>query len=152
MKNCTQLCEMIKNQSMVLNTPVWNELPHSVNNDGMIDFSNQWDIPTETILPYVYIQNKCLTSLSKLTRLRLSHTLKMVQITTPTYLPNYPHYRKYPKKSYREYGATEAGSYVSSHACSKLLAPSDRAINISDSIHNDIPRRTQSPLIAIKLL
>lgn len=118
----------------------------------MIDFSNQWDIPTETILPYVYIQNKCLTSLSQLTRLRLSHTLEMVQITTPTYLPNYPHQRKYPKKAYREYGATEAGSYVSSHACSKLLAPSDRAINISDSIHNDIPRRTQSPLIAIKLL
>lgn len=119
---------------MVLNTPVWNEPPHSVNNDDMIDFSNQWDIPTETLLPYVYIQNKCLTSLSKLTRLRLSHTHKKVQITPPPTCQNHAHYRKYPKKSTESMvPLSEACSYVSSHACSKLLAPSDRAINISDS-------------------
>lgn len=66
---------------MVLNTPVWNEPPHCVNNDDMIDFSNQWDIPTETLIPYVYIQTKCLTSLSKLSMLKFSHIYKKVQIT-----------------------------------------------------------------------
>lgn len=150
MKNCTQLCEMIKNQSMVLNTPVWNEPPHCVNNDDMIDFSNQWDIPTETLIPDVYIQTKCLTSLLKLTRRRLTPTHKKVQITLPPTCQTM-HTRGNIPKTYREYGATEVCLYVSSHACSKLLAPSDKAINISDSTHNDIPRRTQSPLIAIEL-
>lgn len=129
MKNCTQLCEMIKNESMVLNTPVWNEPPHSVNNDGMIDFSNQWDIPTETILPYVYIQNKCLTSLSKLTRLRLSHTLKTVQITHPPTCQTIHTRGNVPKNPTESMVPLKpAHLLVAMHAASSSHLPTERSI------------------------